>query len=163
MTGFLGQTEQLSNVTPEAGAGSIELLKMLQQMGLLKGLFGGQDEGIPPEIQASFDLANEQAFAQAKESVGTLTGSSLGGVLGREAGNAATQQGIFKTQFAEQRRAGDQNRFLQSLQLALGGPAAGVSNFYRPGFLDSLSQGAIGLAQGGAFNPLFNSGGGGNA
>lgn len=155
MSGLIGGTEQLSNVTEGAGALNEDLLRLLSQMGLGQGLFGqAGTEGLEPFMKL-FEQQNTRNLAQAKESVGTLTGSSLGNILGRESADAATAQGAFLTEFAERRRVSDSDRFLQALGLATGGPAAGVQNFFRPGLLDSLSQGAIGLAQGGAFNPLF--------
>ena len=102
-----------------------------------------------------FELQNKRAFGQAKESVGSLTGSSLGKVVGREAAGAATQQGAFLSEFAERRRQFDTGQFLRLLQTALNSPAGGIQNVYQPGLLDSLSEGTASLAQGGAFNALL--------
>jgi len=155
MSGLLGKTETLSNVTPGAENLQNLLLSFISGKGLNQGLFGGPDTKDLQPFLDLFSQQNERNLAQAKESVGTLTGSSLGNILGRESANAATSQGAFLTNFAEQRRNADTAKFLQALQLALTGPAAGVQNVFRPGLLDSLSQGAIGLAQGGAFNGLL--------
>jgi hypothetical protein len=107
-----------------------------------------------------FTQQNSRNFAQAKESAGNLTGSGLGNIIGAEAGRANVEQGAFLANLFEQRRTNDANRNAQLVLGSLGSPAGQVDYSYTPGFLDYLSQGVSGLAQGGAFNKLFGAGGG---
>lgn len=154
---LVGKNEAVSNV----GAGTENLQNMLVQLlgsgGNLERLFpkAGVDPAVMQPYKDMFTMQNDRNFAQAKESAGNLTGSSLGHILGQEMGRASTEQGAFLANQAEGMRQNDTNRFVNLLLGALGSPAAGVQQMHTPGLLDYASQGAVGLASGGAFNGLF--------
>jgi hypothetical protein len=156
---LMGKNEQLSG-TDAAGQ---DLWRQL--IGYVKGQgFAGLNPGTSVDsasaepYQQLFRKQNAQNLGQAKESLGNLTGSGVGTILGREAGSAATEQGAFLANLFENRRQQDANRFMQLVLGSLGSPAGQVQNVYRPGFLDYAGQGATALAGGGAFNGLFGSG-----
>ena len=162
MSGFLGKTETVSNVTPGTGQAHDILLAALTGSGRGVGgqLFPGtmvDNKSIQPYLDL-FTQQNTRNLAQAKESAGNLTGSGLGNIIGARAGEANVEQGAFLANLFEARRREDANRFLQAYLGALGSPAGGTQTYYTPGFVAYLGQGATALAGGGAFNNLFGGG-----
>jgi hypothetical protein len=156
MSFLMGKTEQVSNVNKET-EGLQKMLTQLLSGNLQGGLFPGTqtDQASMQPYLDMFTQQNSRNFAQAKEGAGTLTGSGLGNIIGAEAGRANTEQGAFLANLFEQRRQNDANRFANVLTGNLNSNAAGVQQYYQPGFLDYAVQGATGLAGGGAFNSLF--------
>jgi hypothetical protein len=156
---LMGKQQQLSNVSGPTSDLFNQLLQYVQGQGFA-GLNPATsiDSASAAPYQALFKQQNAQNLAQAKETAGNLTGSGFGQILGQAAGKASTEQGAFLANLFEQRRQQDAARFQQLLLGAFGSPAAGVTNAYKPGFLDYAAQGASALAGGGAFNSLFNKG-----
>lgn len=160
MSFLFGKQQQLSNVNPATQGADTAAIQWLMSQG-----FGGVNPAGPmptsfaDPYRAQFAQNNAGVFGQAKEAAGNLTGSGLGNSLGIAAQRTANDQSSFLANLWEQRRQADANRFAQFALGLLGSPAGGVTNTYRPGFLDYLSQGATAAAGGGAFNSLFSSGG----
>lgn len=160
MSFLVGKTQQTSNVNPQTEGLHKSLLSFLGggQNGGLDRLFPASkvsSEDMLPYL-AMFQQQNARNFGQAKESAGNLTGSGLSSLIGQEAGRANVEQGAFLANLFENRRRSDADRFAQILLGSLGSPAGGINTYYQPGFLDYATQGLGGLAQGGAFNFLFN-------
>lgn len=156
MSFLMGKTEKSSNVNSDT-EGLQKMLTQLLSGKLQGGLFPGTQTD-QASIQPYLDLFTQQNarnFSQAKESAGSLTGSGLATGIGQEAGRANVEQGAFLANLFEQRRQQDANRFASTLMGNLNSNAAGVQQYYQPGFLDYAVQGATGLASGGAFNSLF--------
>jgi hypothetical protein len=151
-----GQTKQTSNVNGSTEGLDKSLIEWITGQGF-KGLNPGTqvDEASIAPYRKMFEQNNALNFAQAKESVGNLTGSGLGNTIGTAAARGNAEQGSFLANLFENRRQQDANRFLSLIMGTLGSPAGGVATSYQPGFLDYAGQGATALAGGGAFNGLF--------
>lgn len=161
--GLGGKTETISGTPKDIRGLRGGLADFLQSYGYGKGLFPGvvpDAASLEPFMQL-FTQRNQANFAQAKESAGNLSGSGYGNILGTAMERSNVEQGAFLADLMERRRQQDQQTFLQAL---LGLSTSGVgpdTQVYKPGLLDSLSGGLLGLAGGGAFNSLFGGGGGG--
>lgn len=120
-------------------------------------------ERILGPARALFTQSREQAFAQAKESAGNLTGSGFANILGESAQRSLTDENAFVSQLLNAERQRQQQR----LQLAISFATAGVAPpevAYQPGFLDYLFQGASGVASAyGATRKPPTTGGGGTS
>lgn len=145
MSFLVGQTKQLpTSNAATTGAQQSLMQYLMQQHGGFNQLTPGttvDQASIQPYLDL-FTQQNSRNFAQAKESAGNLTGSSLGSIIGAEAGRADVEQGAFLANLFEQRRQQDANRYMQTLLGGMGSPAGQVQNVYQPGFLDYLFQGA---------------------
>lgn len=142
--GFLvGKTKEQSGVNKETSGLDKALIDYIRGQGF-GGLNPGTsvDQNLIEPYQQLFRQQNAQNFAQAKESAGNLTGSSLGNILGLSAQRASTEQGAQLTGLLEQRRQADASRFLQLILGTLGSPAGQVTQTYQPGLLDTLGSAA---------------------
>ena len=146
MSFLMGSTKARSNVNEDAQGTYSGLIDYINKTG-----FGGLNPGMPDPSQVEpyrklFADQNAQNFGQVKESAGNLTGSGLCQNLGLAAQRATTEQGAFLTNFLEQKRQADANRWMQIVFNALNSQAAGVTYTHQPGLLDYAVQGASAAA-----------------
>lgn len=132
MSFLIGKTKTITTM-PEDIAGLrrslIQYLGSLSPETALSGLPLGGDIG---PLQSLFQQQLAPVLAQAKEAAGTLTGSSLGNILGATAGRAASD---FLLNLLRQRQ-----QAFASLAGGLATQGVNAQTFYQPGFLDYLMQ-----------------------
>lgn len=151
MSFLLGSQKQLSNVNQGTGQLDSQLINYLMgQLGSLNPSPGDNAAYLKPYTDL-FATQNAKTAAQAKESAGNLTGSGLGNTIGTSLGQAEQGQNAFLANLLEQHNQAKANRFAQLFLGTLGSPAGGVTNYYQPGVLDYLMQGAATAANAGAF------------
>lgn len=135
-----GLTGKLKDTAPpDVSAFRRNLLGFAQKQGFETALTGvGDMSGLAP-YEKMFADKRELALAQAKESVGNLTGSGLGNVIGAAAGRSVSEENAFLASLLENRRNASAQRYLQLI-----GAGAGYNSQmgYQPGFLDYLFKGA---------------------
>lgn len=145
MPGFAGKTVTEDAIPTDVQGLRGDMASFLQNQ-LGSGLMLGAPDLAP--FQELFRRQNINTFAQAKESAGTLTGSGYGNMMGRAAGDAATQQGAFLADMLNRNREANaqrlQNYFIPMLTAGVGPPQTS----YQPGFLDYAIGGAAAVAPG---------------
>lgn len=140
MSFLTGQTRQNSTTPREVmgvrqGLGNY--LRGLDPSALASGRLPGGGEDLS-DYQKMFAERRAYGLAQAKESVGNLTGSGLGNTIGTAAGRSISEENAFLANLLETRRQNQANRIFSFLNQGVGPE----QTTYQPGFLDYLFQGA---------------------
>lgn len=135
MSFLTGKTEQTpTSQTPQDAMGLRSgLINFLMNQGFDTAITGLPKGGDFSPFMKLFQTQLAPVLAQAKESAGNLTGSSLGNVLGATAGRSTSD---FILNLLNQRAT----RF-SSLLNPLVNQQQGVQTTYKPGFLDYLFKG----------------------
>lgn len=161
MSGFVGKTKQLDNVSSDIAPLRSGLTGYLMGQGYDTLFSQGSDEELLAPYRALFEQQNKVGLAQAKESAGNLTGSGYAASLGSYLNRAVPEQNAFLAMLLEQRRRQDADRYAN---LAGGLATSGVgapTQAYQPGFLDYLFEGANVVASAVPFSGNTGTRGGG--
>lgn len=163
MPGLLGSQQQLPTTSKNNQQTYNDLLSWINGAGI-QGLNPSVNPN-SPENQAFlkpymdlFATQNARTLAQAKESAGNLTGSGLGNTIGARAGEAAAGENAFLSNLLEQHNQTSASRYASLILGALGSPAGQVQNYYQPGIMDYLLQGAGNVATAAAGAGAFGGG-----
>lgn len=152
MSGFLGSQQSMPTTGPATQNFYKGFLDYLGGQGFnsLNPSAGDNQKYLQPYLDL-FTQQNARNFAQAKESAGNLTGSGLGQIIGSRMADSSAQQNAFLANLLEQHNQSNANRFAQLVLGGLNSNAGQVQNYYQPGMLDYIMQGATTAAKAGAF------------
>lgn len=140
MSGFTGKTVTSESVPGDVAGTRGDFASWLGSQGFDKLATDSPD--LEP-YRRLFEQQNARTFAQAKESVGNLTGTGLTNTLGNAAAQASTSQGAFLADLLSRTQAANADRFAGVLTPFLNTGVGPPQQSYQPGFLDYLTQGAM--------------------
>lgn len=115
----------------------------------IQDLLGDENfmEQVINPLRESFGATRNRSLAQASESVGNLTGSSLGNTIGRAAGESSLQENALLGQLLLGAAEGEANRFTNFLGLFSTAGVGPPENVTQPGLINELIAGAGGVGR----------------